>query len=1050
MQVSPLALRRALPGRQRGVILIALLALLALGTLFVVVSTFSPQAIELRRQEATHEALTQARDALLGYVLEYRERKMKSGNPSYEAYGYFPLPDLGTSRNENNLANSDCKDMEGCSAMNFDGNGGNVTVIGRFPWRTLGTGPLRDGHGECLWYAVSGSHQMIQKSLPMNWDAVSHLQVVTASNSAELASNLPPHDRPIAVVFAPGPALGDNLRQRIKVNGVDVDNVDVCGGNYNVAEYLDPAVIKAGNGTVSLTSDLGATRNYFVSNAGQPILSAQTARDSPKAISVQGPVYAFSKNSATVLAKGCGEQACKLVANDHGVTITADNVFGALRNSPGFRTDINMLLGNMVGCLRDQIVAGTFRPIPVTMQETSPVYADPATPPYKSAGRIYSNPCYGDDTHPKGYFSHYRDQIFVAACPTGKVKVGTDGTCAGALIFSNQRGTDQIRVTAENRSIPANYLEGDNLNSLNALKELAFDACTGTADARPFSGASTFASLGSGQARGQDIVLCIPGSPSLAVTAPQVTNSVGSAITLARFDPSQRGLTLGSADVATNYGTTDTNLYACSWTPETQAVNGGLRSYFRFRIRRVGEGFTFAVVDGERNGTDACGAARQHLGYSGNNGISSYIQPPKLAIEFDTSRQCSSGYIDAQGRPACRFVETGSTLSNGRNDPCYTSSCGGQGLDNSSHVAVVYWGGFGSSILYPEQDDNVHGQADDGSAATASTPMPSDTSLRPAPLNPAAVLPYVAPPAYPDTTSAPGIAPLDRMGSTNAAKREFHARLELNRSFDATTNATAITLAFWIEPHKASSISTMVFSPGTPPTLSVTTSDNHGFTDGETVVIKDAVPTGFNGEYPITVTASNQFIATLPAGATNPGSYISSITWTDYSSQTDRATVRSPGHGLSTGDTIAISGAVPNEYNGTWTVTRIDANSYYFGLELAYEPGDMPPAIAAAKSLTPLADALANTSRPMSQLYPTQKPLLAHNATFYDEQGSPCASTAPRCAVGEACAADGMCYRPVFRNLRLGFTTSERPTTSLTTARGQLIDISGFATTWLP
>jgi hypothetical protein len=43
-----------------------------------------------------------------------------------------------------------------------------------------------------------------------------------------------------------------------------------------------------------------------------------------------------------------------------------------------------------------------------------------------------------------------------------------------------------------------------------------------------------------------------------------------------------------------------------------------------------------------------------------------------------------------------------------------------------------------------------------------------------------------------------------------------------------------------------------------------------------------------------------------------------------------------------------------------------------------------------------------------------------------------------------------MCYRPSFRNLRLGFTTSERPTTNNLTARGQLIEITDRATTWLP
>jgi len=86
----------------------------------------------------------------------------------------------------------------------------------------------------------------------------------------------------------------------------------------------------------------------------------------------------------------------------------------------------------------------------------------------------------------------------------------------------------------------------------------------------------------------------------------------------------------------------------------------------------------------------------------------------------------------------------------------------------------------------------------------------------------------------------------------------------------------------------------------------------------------------------------------------------------------------------------------------------------------------------------------------MNELDATAKPYLSHTATIYDDQVSACAVSAPRCPDGQSCGSDDMCYRPSFRNLRLGFTTSERPTTSLTTARGQLIEIRDRATTWLP
>jgi hypothetical protein len=110
----------------------------------------------------------------------------------------------------------------------------------------------------------------------------------------------------------------------------------------------------------------------------------------------------------------------------------------------------------------------------------------------------------------------------------------------------------------------------------------------------------------------------------------------------------------------------------------------------------------------------------------------------------------------------------------------------------------------------------------------------------------------------------------------------------------------------------------------------------------------------------------------------------------------------------------------------------------------------MEPAVATAKAPTPRAIALADTTRPMSVLDAAFKPLVADTATIYDEQKSACAGSAPLCPNGQTCGADNMCYRPSFRNLRLGFTVSERPTTTLTTARGQLIEIRDRATTWLP
>ena len=196
--------------RARGFALMALLVMLTLGGLYFFVNNLTPEAVAVKRQQQTSDAMNLARDALLGYALKYREDQIANGNLN-RVYGYLPLPDLGTTRNNQTttptLCNPSGVQLEGCDALT---NTTNQTVIGRFPWRMLGTGPLKDGNGECLWYVVSGSHDRIQRPAPMNWDTLSHLDIVVANGATELAGALASaHDRPIAIIFSPAPA--DNL-----------------------------------------------------------------------------------------------------------------------------------------------------------------------------------------------------------------------------------------------------------------------------------------------------------------------------------------------------------------------------------------------------------------------------------------------------------------------------------------------------------------------------------------------------------------------------------------------------------------------------------------------------------------------------------------------------------------------------------------------------------------------------------------------------------------------------------------------------------------------
>ena len=123
--------------------------------------------------ERSRRALVRAKEALIHYALTDGNRP-----------GELPCPDL---------------DGDGRLRLNVDFRGGaNVpcaTLRGWLPFHTLGTGELRDGAGERLWYAVSDVH---------------HSGHSTALNS-ELAGQLRMGDAGdvVAVLIAPGPPVDE-------------------------------------------------------------------------------------------------------------------------------------------------------------------------------------------------------------------------------------------------------------------------------------------------------------------------------------------------------------------------------------------------------------------------------------------------------------------------------------------------------------------------------------------------------------------------------------------------------------------------------------------------------------------------------------------------------------------------------------------------------------------------------------------------------------------------------------------------------------------------
>jgi hypothetical protein len=1012
MQTPP----RQNPGQQ-GAALLIFLVLLVMAALTYVVNSLSPEALRSRRAQTNADVLRQAQEALIGYTLKFRDEQLKDGQTGV-VYGYLPLPDLGTSRNQN----TGCTD-EGCDAANFSGNGANVSIVGRFPWRALGIPPLRDGNGECLWYAVSGSHQRIHMSSPLNWDTLGQFDIVIADGSTAMASTLSSaHDRPIAVIFSPGPILPGQDRSPSAT-----DTVTECGGNYTASNYLDPG--PQPNGT-----QLDGTTNYFsgASNAASGDTSSAT-----KSLSASGTVQ--RQSDGHLWAGACPSGAtCALAANDRGLALTGDTLFAALRKSAYFRNDINSLLDRMTTCLRDRIVANT--------NLTVSAISGFAIPGDKLAGRVADDSCYGDTQEPLGYYSHYKDLLFVGQPLAGSFTVTADGvaqTCAGVVLFAAQRSSSQTRTTTTEKNAPANYLEGDNLTSFTA---------TGT----NFAGPTVFSRVSAGQTANQDIVRCIPAGASLtAVESTQLTaQGVGQ---LTSYDAASSTLTLGQLNAESDQGVTAQALFGCAWQPEAHVTSSGMRSYFKFNIQNTGsagEGFVFAMIDGDINASNVCGAARQHLGYSGNNGYTPYIDYPKIGIEIDTRRnnRSNASFTDPSGfDPSYIGASPSSTsyLNNGRADPNYTGG----------HIGIVYWGGespistgraCGSGCVAPqycsagicylsqEEDDNVHGRS-----ATV-------TSTRPPPQNPVA-------PASPAVAPA-GVYKLDPSLSQVPTNQDIHVRVELTRTYPLDDyNSRPVRVV----------ATTDTALSGLPMI------DGVAVASGDRVLLTAQASGAQNGVYAAAAgswsrATSEDDIWDMPPGTgwivregtTYAGSYWRFNSPDSYTLGTDAITIAKAtpswkvaatsdvttsglqqvgGVQLAENDYVLLTAQLSSSDNGlyqvhagAWTAIPMYQGGY------TIQAWVLKDSATDANRITDM----KMTSRPMAELDSSYSPHLSGSTTIYNPATGACSGNA-QCPSGQWCGLDNNCYRPAFRTIRMGFTNAQ-------STQDQIISISNFGTTWLP
>lgn len=125
----------------------------------------------------------------------------------------------------------------------------------------------------------------------------------------------------------------------------------------------------------------------------------------------------------------------------------------------------------------------------------------------------------------------------------------------------------------------------------------------------------------------------------------------------------------------------------------------------------------------------------------------------------------------------------------------------------------------------------------------------------------------------------------------------------------------------------------------------------HGFAAGDSVVIADGTQALHNGTF--AVLASPAPTASTFA-YTNSAAYTASAapsgTYTVRKASSPLAYATSTAHGFSSGDSITVAGGSPSGYNGTQTITVVDANTFSYPLSAAL--GTASGTITASKNTT--------------------------------------------------------------------------------------------------
>ncbi|MCX7156470.1 MAG: hypothetical protein NTW45_08520 [Rhodocyclales bacterium] len=374
---------------------------------------------------SSNSALTQAREALLGYAITYRD-----DHPT-EVFGYLPCPD---------------RDGDGISDPNSDGfcaTADGKAEIGLFPYKTLGLPDLRDTEGGCLWYAVAGNFKAVPSGTKaiMNWDTQGQFSIL----GSDSAARTPAPDvsggegGAAAVVFAAGTPIGTQSRRptgslpcRLNMRSVNPD----ASANPNptqVADYLD------GNYNFAVTTTIPITQGIVIDSGGN------------------------------------------ITNNDLLVWITPKQIFDRIKRRSDFVTAINALSSSLATSLAP---ATPGAPLLSHDGGGTPVGSSKLVGKFPAATGVPAIP-----VNYQTYRDNWRDMYRYVRCtpssPTNKCLNVNGQSCMGTLVFAGQHATSGPRTTAD-KANDATYIDsGGNYSAYTTSGANSFAGAASFAMADP-------------------------------------------------------------------------------------------------------------------------------------------------------------------------------------------------------------------------------------------------------------------------------------------------------------------------------------------------------------------------------------------------------------------------------------------------------------------------------------------------------------------------------------------------------------------------------------